>query len=428
VNVASTSPAGRGRGDLVAYDTYLASILAQVGPLPMVRVPTVPRGDFDPAGLCTASAVPAVWNAPLFTNAAMDGFACAVADLVDDGDGRATLVVSGDIAAGTTGEWTAGTAVRIMTGAPLPEGVDTVVPVEHTDQPLARAPLPAQVRVPADWTAGIHVRVEGSDVAAGQELIPAGTRLDGAALAALAGSGVFSVAVHPRPKVGVIVTGDELLSLDDVSIAGGSMPPGKILNSNATLVTETLRSFGVEVVSVETCSDAPDDFDTSLVRAHQAGVDCIVTTGGASVGAHDVARHVLGDLGVTFSSVAIQPGRPQGFGVVDGVAVCALPGNPGAVHASLHVIVRPVLARLAGGSVPAPVPMPVSEGWSAKTGMRQFVPVIIEEGAIRPVVAGGVTSHRVRSLARADGLAVVAPDVDAVTPGDTIDVIITRPV
>ncbi len=417
----------RAPDDFVAYETYLASILDSVTPLPPVRLPTVASSAADPAGTYTAAAVPAVWPAPMFTNAAMDGFACAAADLVDGGDGWATLPVTGDIAAGTTGAWTPGTAVRIMTGAPVPEGADTVVPVEQTDQPLARAPLPATVRIPADWPADRHVRAAGSDVAAGQELLAAGTLIDGPALAALAGSGVFSVAVHPRPKVAVIVTGDELLSLDDVSIAGGSMPEGKVLNTNAVLVGETLRTFGVEVVASETTSDDPAAFDAALVRAHRTGADCIVTTGGASVGAHDVVRHVLGDLGVSFVSVAIQPGRPQGFGVVDGTLVCALPGNPGAVHASLHVIVRPVMARLAGGKVPAAVRMRVTEGWSAKVGMRQFVPVLVAEGKVRPVISGGVASHRVRSLARADGLAVVAPDVDTVTEGDVVEVIVTRP-
>ncbi len=426
MSAAATNPGGRGRGDLVAYDAYLASILALVDPLATVRVPTVPGEDCDPAGLRTAQAVPAVWPAPAFTNAAMDGFAFAAADLVDVGDGRATLPVSGDIAAGGTGEWKRGAAVRIMTGAPVPDGADTVVPVEDTDQPVARAPLSAKVRIPADWPAGRHVRVAGSDVAAGEELLAAGTRLDGASLAALAGSGVFSVPVHPRPKVAVIVTGDELMSLDEVSIAGGALPPGKILDSNATLVAETLRSFGVEVVTTETTSDDPADFDAALVRAHQAEVDCIVTTGGASVGAHDVVRHVLGDLGVTFTSVAIQPGRPQGFGLVDGVVLCALPGNPGAVHASLHALVRPVLARLADAGLPAPVSMSVAEGWSARPGMRQFVPVIVTAGTIRPAVSGGVASHRVRSLARADGLAVVPEEITSVADGDILDVIVTR--
>ncbi len=414
------------RGDLVAYEAYLATTLGQVEALPPVRVPTMPEAAGEALGLWTHDAVPAVWDAPRFTNAAMDGFACAAADLVDGGDGWATLPVSGDIAAGATGEWTPGCAVRIMTGAPVPDGADTVVPVEDTDQPVARAPLPATVRIPAGWPTGTHVRVQGSDVAAGSELVPAGTVLDGAALAALAGCGVFSVPVRPRPKVAVIVTGDELMSLDDVSIAGGTLTDGHILNSNSTLVAATLRSFGAEVVSEATSSDDPAAFDACLAAAHQAGVDVIVTTGGVSVGAHDVVRHVLGGHGVTFTSVAIQPGRPQGFGVVDGIAVCALPGNPGAVHASLHTIVRPVLARLAGGVVPAPVPLRVAQGWSAKEGMRQFVPVIIDAGTIRPAVTGGIASHRVRSLARADGLASVAPEVTEVAEGDVLDVIITR--
>lgn len=417
---------------LVAYEDYLESVLVQIDPLPIVRVGTAPATGADSAGLWTAQAVTAVWDTPSFTNSAMDGFAVAAADLAaaePNADGRVSLAVSGDIAAGTPGEWQPGTAVRIMTGAPIPQGCDTVVPVEETDHPLAHAPLPNAVRLPADWPTDRHVRHRGSDVTAGAELLPAATRLDGAALAGLAGAGVFSVAVRRRPRVAVIVTGDELMSLDDISIAGGSLAPGKILNSNAILVAETLRLFGADVAFEATSSDDPDDFDRCLAQAHGADVDVVITTGGASVGAHDVVRQVLGGLGVDFVAVAIQPAKPQGFGVVDGVVVCALPGNPGAVHASLWVIVRPLLAKLAGGRVAAPVPMRVAEGWTAKAGMRQFVPVVVDpaDRTIRPVIPGGVASHRVRSLARADGLASVPPEVTDVTVGDSLDVILTRP-
>lgn len=414
--------------DLVAFEDYLTAALDRVAPLPATRVGTTPATGPHTAGLVTAESVSAVWDSPSFTNSAMDGFAIATSDLTDraDASGRATLPVSGDIAAGQSGDWRPGTAVRIMTGAPMPTGTDTVIPVEFTDHPLAYEPLPALVRLPADWPADRHVRHRGTDVAAGAELLPAGTKLDGAALAALAGAGVFSVAVRPRPRVAVIVTGDELLSLDDISIAGGRLGDGKILNSNSILVHETLRAFGVDVVFDATCSDDPNDLDTCLARAFTTGVDAVITTGGASVGAHDVARQVLTGFGVGFASVAIQPAKPQGFGIVDGVAVCALPGNPGAVHASLHVIVRPILAKLAGGSVPRPVRMAVTEGWSAKAGMRQFVPVVVDDGGIRPVIEGGVASHRVRSLARAVGLADVPPGVTDVARGDHLDVIFTR--
>jgi len=418
-------------GDLISYETYLGSILDQVVPLTPIRVGTTPATGPDTPGLVTAAPVSAVWDTPSFTNSAMDGFACAASDLASatpDDDGTVVLPVTGDIAAGETGVWQSGSAVRIMTGAPLPQGADTVVPVEFTDHPLAHEPVPVAVRLPANWPVNRHVRHRGSDVASGAELIGAGVRLDGAALSALAGSGVLSVSVRPRPKVAVIVTGDELMTLDDIAIAGGVLGAGKILDSNAILVRSTLESFGAQVAFAATCGDDPVEFDRCLAQAFGAGVDVVVTTGGASVGAHDVARQVLSNFGVTFQSVAIQPAKPQGFGVIDGVAVCALPGNPGAVHASLWVLVRPLLAQLTGAPQPGVSPFTVAQGWSAKAGMRQFVPVVIDATSrtIRPVIAGGVASHRVRSLAQAHGLASIAPDVTDVVAGELIDVIVTR--
>lgn len=420
-----------GTASLVAYSTYLEHILGQTEPLAAVRVPVLPTDDGSAVGLVTTEPVPAVWDAPGFTNSAMDGFAVAAADL-ESGHGAAgdtvTLPVSGDIAAGTIGTWSPGTAVRIMTGAPMPEGTDTVVPVEATDHPASHGPLPERVRLPAEWPAGRHVRVRGTDVAAGSELIARGTVLDGATLAALAACGVLSVPVRPRVRVGVVVTGDEVMTLQQMWAADGALADGHVLNSNSVLVAETLRGFGCDVVFEETSSDDPDDFDGCLARAWATGVDLLVTTGGASVGAHDVVRKVLSGVGVEFSAVAMQPAKPQGFGVVDGVVVCALPGNPGAARASLFAIVAPVLTKL--GDLPAPrrAAMRVVDGWTAKSGMRQFVPVVIATDGIRPAFAGGVAAHRVRSLARADGLAEVPESVTEVRVGDDLDVIVTRPV
>ncbi len=413
---------------IVPYEVWMERVLARVEPLAPVRMPTVAvDGRPESAGTVTAEAVTAVWPAPPFTNSAMDGFAVAAADLVTDGDEPVRLDVSADIAAGATDHsWQPGTAARIMTGAPVPDGTDTVVPVEHTDHPSAHEPLPGAVSLPANWAAGRNVRVRGTDIAAGAEVVAAGTRLDGAALSALTAVGVLNVAVRPAVRVAVIVTGDELMTLAEMSEAGGMLGVGRILDTNRVLVTETLIGFGADVVFETTCSDTPADLDTALARAHEAGADVVVTTGGASVGAHDVARHVLSGLGVEFAMVGMQPGKPQGFGVLDGVVVCALPGNPGAARASLYAIVAPVLARLTGSNVPAPVPMTVTDGWSARVGMRQYVPVRVDGMRITPAVHGGVAAHRVRSLATAEGLAIVAAGVARVHAGDVLPVIVLR--
>lgn len=423
-----TGADGSSSDGMVDFDDYLAAVLAAVEPLAVERIGIVGSDAQGAVGRFTSQGVPAVWDAPGFTNSAMDGFAVAAADLTTDG-GPDTVVleVSDDIAAGTTGVWRAGTAVRIMTGAPMPEGTDTVVPVEDTDHPSMHRPLPETVRLPADWPEGRHVRKRGTDVAAGQELIGAGTRLDAAALSALMAAGVLSVPVRPRVRAGVIVTGDEIVTVQDIWAAGGALAEGLVVNSNSVLVAETLRAFGADVVFDETCSDDSGELDGLLGRAFTAGIDLLITTGGASVGAHDVARAVLGDAGVAFRAVAMQPAKPQGFGVVDGTLVCALPGNPGAVHASLWVIVRPIVAKLVGARLPAPVAMTVGEAWTVKAGKRTFVPVVVDHGTIRPAFTGGVAAHRARSLARADGLAIVDPEVTVVAVGDRLPVIVTRP-
>lgn len=394
----------------VPFEDFLHRVLAQIHPLDEVELPLARAGWHRTARVVCAAA-----PAPAFTNSAMDGFGLDAADL--PGSGTVHLPVSGDIAAGTHGTWRPGTAVRIMTGAPVPDGVTTVVPVEYTDHASTRAPVPQTVAVPGDWPPGKNIRVQGSDVAAGEELFAAGTQLNGAALAAIAGVGLDRVWVWPQVRIGVIVTGDEVVAADPA--------PGQVLDSNSLLIAAGVESFGGRVEHIRTSSDDPREFDRHVTDL-LGEVDLLLTTGGASVGAHDVARHVLSERGVDFSAVGIQPAKPQGFGVVAGVPVCALPGNPGAVHVSLHAIVRPVLARLGHLPLPTPVDMIVGEGWRARAGLRQFVPVRIEASRVMPVIPGGVAAHRVRSLALAQGLASIAPEVTEVNAGDIVPVIPTR--
>lgn len=428
--MTSVSARATSRGEILRYEDYLNGAIARIHPLPPVWLPAR-----EATGRVTAEPVITRLPAPAFTNSAMDGFAVNTADLggADPTDaelagagratldaagaGNVTLPVSADIAAGTHGMWTPGAAVRIMTGAPLPEGANTVIPVEFTDHPSTRAPLPPTVKLPGDWPPGRNIRREGSDVGAGEEILPAGTVLNGAALAALAGVGVSQVRAHPQVRVGVIVTGDEV-----VAAAPG---PGQVLDSNSILIAAAITEFGGLLIHARTSSDDPALFNQAVSEV-LPGVDLLLTTGGASVGAHDVARHVLSERGVEFASVGIQPAKPQGFGMIDGVPVCALPGNPGAVHVSLHAIVRPLLAHLGSTTVPAPARMVVAQGWDARPGMRQFVPVKVEGGSVSPVIEGGVAAHRVRSLALAEGLASVAPEITEVRPGDVLPVLMTR--
>lgn len=397
-------------GHMVALEEYLAHALSQVRPLAAVEV-----GLAHASGRIAAAGIAAVDPAPAFTNSAMDGFGVRAADL--PGTGMVRLPVCGDIPAGTYGTWTPGTAVRIMTGAPVPAGVDTVIPVELTDHPSTRAPLPEAVTLPGNWPEGKNIRVRGTDVAAGEELLAAGTILGGQSLAALAGVGVTRVHVWPRVRIGAIITGDEVVTSDPA--------PGQVLDSNSLLVGSAVENFGGTLIAARTSSDDEEEF-ARAVKGLLPAVDLLITTGGASVGAHDVARHVLTDLGVQFESVGIQPAKPQGFGLIGGVPVCALPGNPGAVHVSLHAIVRPIMARLGHAPLPTPALRVIHEGWHKRAGLRQFVPVRFTDDGVVPVIPGGVASHRVRSLALAQGLAVVAPEITEVRVGEELPVIGTE--
>lgn len=392
------------------FEQFLNRALEMVEALEAVELPLAWAG-----GRMTAAPVSAAAPAPSFTNSAMDGFAINTDDL--SGTGSVTLPVIGDIAAGEFGDWHPGAAVRIMTGAPIPPGVNTVIPVEFTDHPSTRAPLPETVTVPGDWQAEKNIRYEGSDIEKGEELFDAGVLLNGPALAALAGVGVTHVDVWPRVKVGVIITGDEVVTHDP--------GPGQVLDSNSLLIAQAVEDFGAALTHAETSGDDPTEFNEVVDRLLPE-VDLLITTGGASVGAHDVARHALTERGLTFRAVAMQPAKPQGFGVLEGIPVCALPGNPGAVHASLHAIVRPILEKL-GRLHPAHVEhLPVIQGWTARKGLRQFVPVRIAPEGILPAIPGGVAAHRVRSLAMADGLANVGPDIGEIRAGDVLPVIRTR--
>jgi molybdopterin molybdotransferase len=242
--------------------------------------------------------------------------------------------------------------------------------------------------------------------------------------------GYGALRVHPRPRVGVLATGAELVA------PGEPLRHGQIPDSNSTLMRGLVQESGAEAVDLGAVDDTPDALrrvlDESLGR-----VDAIVTSGGVSAGAYDVIKEVLEPLGaVRFTKVAMQPGKPQGFGLLDvpgtdrAVPLFALPGNPVSVFVSFHVLVRPALARLRGATAGGPLQEAVAAtGWTSPPGRQQYVPVVLEEASdaagrarVRPATSGGSGSHLVASLALADALAVVEPQTDRVDAGDAVRV------
>lgn len=354
---------------------------------------------------------------PPFSNSAMDGYAVRAADTVR---APVSLEVVGDVPAGAqstpyVGE---GQAARIMTGAPLPEGADSVVKVELTDQPRGEAPLPDRVEIREPAAPGENVRHRGENVLPGDPVLRAGTLLSPAALAALASVGYGEVAARARPRVAVVTTGDELVE------AGGNLGSGQIPDSNTYLVAGLARRFGADVTGTFRASDDPADFRRVIDEA-AAGADVIVTTGGVSVGAFDVVRAVLTEA--EYEPVAMQPGKPQASGRISTdsgheAVFLGLPGNPVSVFVSAWVFLRELLGAMTGSAIQwRKLRLPAAEGWSTPSGRRQYIPVAITDEGLAPVHRRGSGSHLIASLSLADALAVVPTEVTEVRAGDVFD-------
>ena len=315
-------------------------------------------------GRVTARVVHATEPLPAFDNSAMDGYAVRAADIASATDAApVVLPVGEDIPAGTTaGSLEPGTTRRIMTGAPLPDGADAVVDVAVTDGGTDT------VAVRAARDVGSFVRPAGSDVAAGAEVLAAGTWLGPAQVGALVALGHAAVACRRRPRVLVCSTGSELAGDPDPAA-------GQIRDSNGPMLAAAVDDAGARAVRRRWVADDVPAF-LGLLYAELADrpIDLVLTTGGVSAGAYEVVKEALGPAGVAFTKVAMQPGMPQGAGTYAGVPVVCLPGNPVSALTSFEVFVRPALRRLAG------LPLPerprararLTEDLSSPSGKRQF--------------------------------------------------------
>jgi molybdopterin molybdotransferase len=362
-------------------------------------------------GLVLAADVTAAGAIPPFDNSAMDGYAVRAADCAGASpDAPVTLAVVGESAAGHpfSGSVAPGFAVRIMTGAPLPAGADSVVAQEHVTRSGGDVVLGAAVR------GGAHVRRAGEDARSGDVVVRAGVELRPRHLAAAASAGVARVEAWPAPRVAFLVTGDELVA------PGEPLGLGQIHESNATTLAASLQALGAVPIDLGIVGDSADAVRRAVESAVAAGADLVVTTGGASVGDHDPVKEGLAGAGIEFLNVAMQPGKPQGLGVVGGVPVVSLPGNPVAVAVCVELFVGPAVRALRGVPEPAWETLPAAVGWACPPGREQLMPVVIEDGALRPATSGGSGSHLVARLAVADGIARVPASTEAVAPGDTL--------
>jgi molybdopterin molybdotransferase len=397
---------------VITVEEHLSRIIGTVRRLPPIGL-SLP----DAQGCVLAEDVTSEVALPGFANSAMDGYAVHAADLEAASEtAPARLPVVHDIAAGNTQALSLapGQSMRIMTGAPMPHGADAVVQVEHTDGGLAWVSFSASVSV------GQNVRQVGKDVAAGDLVMREGTRLEARQIALLAAVGTARVSVTPKPRVVVISTGDEL-------IEPGTVPAfGQVVDSNGLMLTAAVRALDCIAFRVGCVRDDARTF-LSVIESQLLRADAVITTGGVSMGAYDTVKEVLSRVGtMRFDKVAMQPGMPQGFGVLgeDEVPVFTLPGNPASALVSFEVFVAPALRLLAGRpQQEAPLVTAVAtHDWTAPAGKVQFARVVLSRNGSGHTVAitGLQDSHGLGGLAGANALAVIPADVTSVRAGDQV--------
>jgi molybdopterin molybdotransferase len=398
---------------LRTVDEHLAAVLDSVGVLDPIELHLL-----DAQGLLLAEDVSTVFPLPSFDNSAMDGYAVRAVDTRGaSAESPAQLQVVGDIAAGakTRSGMGPGLAMRIMTGAPLPAGADAVIPVEDTDGGVARVAIRRPVRT------GECIRRAGEDLPAHAPAIRAGAALGPQQIALLAAVGRASVLVRPRPRVLVLSTGSELVEV-------GSMPSfGEVIDSNSYLLTAAARDAGADArrvgIVVDDHAKLIDTLESQLLRA-----DVLITTGGVSMGAYDVVKQALSELGtVSFTKVAMQPGKPQGFGHLtpssgNVVPIFCLPGNPVSAMVSFEAFVRPALRKLLGKRSlhRATVQATALEGFTSPLGVRQYRRGALHRertGGYSVSLVGGPGSHLIASMAASNCLVVVDEATTEVAAG-----------
>jgi len=384
-------------------------------------------------GRVLAEPVLALVTLPSWDNSAMDGFAVRAADVAGaSNEAPVRLRVVGEVAAGHVPTMTVepGTTVRILTGGMLPPGADTVVPVEETDASPGVAELPAGVQICVAAQAGAHVRRAGSDLRTGDRLLEPGAALRPASLAVAAAAGHGDIAVHRRPRVAILGTGDELVP------AGTPTGPAQIHDSNSVGLAAQAVEAGAEAVALGIAGDRQDAVAERL-RAGIAEAEIVIASGGVSVGAHDVVKDAFEEMGrLELWRIAVQPGKPLAYGVAtrpDGGTAhfFGLPGNPVSSFVTFELFVRPLLRRLAGhGDLTGrpTVRARLTDRVGSSPGRRTFARVTLAPdpdaaGGLLASLAGGQGSHVLSALAAADGLAIVPEELEELPAGADVDVI-----
>lgn len=391
-------------------------IVAGVAPLAVEQAPLRAA-----LGRVLAADVISPITLPHWTNSAMDGYAVRAADVRGAReDAPVELPVLETVMAGAfpTRPLGVGEATRIMTGAPLPEGADTVVRVEDTDGGLAR------VRILKDRDAGKNFRVRGEDLREGEVALPLGMPVGAAQVGVLASLGAGTVAVHRRPRVAILGSGDELVDLDrfDEVRAGR-----RIVSSNSYTLEALVAHAGGEPVVLGHAPDRLDAVRALLLRAVEASPDLILTSAGVSVGESDFTRAAVEELGTAldFWKVRMRPGAPLGFGRVRGIPWLGLPGNPVSAMVTFELFARPAIRRMLGHARlhRRPVPVTLEESVTIGARLTHFLRAVVSvraDGSLGARLTGPQGSGILTSMSLANALLVVPEDRPRVEAGERL--------
>jgi len=402
---------------MIGVDDARDRVLAAFTPLPAIQTPLV-----DALGLVLAEVVEAGSDLPPFANSAMDGFAVRAADtLAARHDARVRLRVLGQAAAGYVTDVIVmpGSAVRIMTGAPIPRGADAVVRFEETDELDGLATVGGTIGIRRAVESGANIRLAGEDVRAGEIVLTAGTRLRSAHVGLLAALGRTTATVHRRPRVAILATGDEIVE------PGERMCSGQIRNSNSATVAALVYRYGGEPIALGIARDTTDELRARLGAATTA--DLLITTGGVSTGDYDLVKDVLRAEGrIDLWQVRLKPGKPLAFGWIGATPLLGLPGNPVAAAVAFEQFARPAILKMLGRTdltIPT-VQARLADRIENRGGRRHFARVRVDATADGFVahLSGLQGAGMLAGLAAADGLAVVPDDVPVAEVGAMLPV------
>ncbi len=408
---------------MISVEEAQERVLANVEPMPPEERPLL-----EALGQVLVEDVRAAFDVPPLDNAAMDGYAVRAADTRGASQERPALLrVIADLAAGYTSSQAveSGTAIRIMTGAPLPPGADAVVQFEHTDEG-SREHAPAAgrrrevVAIYREAAPRLNVRDAGEDIRAGEVVLRRGTVLRPSEIGVLASLGHATVRVHRRPRVAVLATGDELVPV------GEPLAPGKIYNSNSYSVAAQVIRYGGVPLLLGIARDRRDDLVAKVRQAMAA--DLLITSGGVSMGDFDVVKDVLAAEGeVTFWRVRMKPGKPLAFGRIGGVPHLGLPGNPVSSMVTFEMFARPAILKMLGRTnwrKPV-IEATLLDGERNRDHRRVYLRAHVEkqDGQYVAHLTGPQGSGILTSMASANGLAIIPEDVPAVRAGDRVQVL-----